>query len=255
MMGGMPGGPWDPSMGPPPAPPTAWQTLLAGVNGVMHFFGRLSFLVDENAHAVHFFISALLQLLDRAGSLYAELARFVLRILLRRTASRKAALPPQHPLTLQQHQEQQLQHQKQLPMLPGPMQSQHQQPQQLGQSLANPSTPALGHVTPATPASTQASGASTPLPSSGPATSNPTPTPAPSSAPSNSFWQPPAAPSSYLSPQSQPQQPPTSSSSTQAGIQSSGHVFPSGQRPPWGGRGGGPSAGPGGDSNWDSVWG
>ena len=31
----------------------------------MHFFGRLSFLVDENAHAVHFFISALLQLLDR----------------------------------------------------------------------------------------------------------------------------------------------------------------------------------------------
>ena len=31
----------------------------------MHFFGRLSFLVDENAHAVHFFIAALLQLLDR----------------------------------------------------------------------------------------------------------------------------------------------------------------------------------------------
>ena len=31
----------------------------------MHFFGRLSFLVDENAHAVHFFVSALLQLLDR----------------------------------------------------------------------------------------------------------------------------------------------------------------------------------------------
>ena len=26
---------------------------------------RLSFLVDENAHAVHFFIAALLQLLDR----------------------------------------------------------------------------------------------------------------------------------------------------------------------------------------------
>lgn len=35
--------------------------------GVVHFFGRLSFLVDENAHAVHFFISALLQLLDRCG--------------------------------------------------------------------------------------------------------------------------------------------------------------------------------------------
>lgn len=37
------------------------------VAGVVHFFGRLSFLVDENAHAVHFFISALLQLLDRCG--------------------------------------------------------------------------------------------------------------------------------------------------------------------------------------------
>ena len=38
--------------------------LLAGV---VHFFGRLSFLVDENAHAMHFFISALLQLLDRCA--------------------------------------------------------------------------------------------------------------------------------------------------------------------------------------------
>lgn len=73
MGGGMYGqqGPFDPN-NPPPAPPTAWQTLLAGINGIMQFFGRLSFLVDENAHAVHFFISALLQLLDRAGSLYAE---------------------------------------------------------------------------------------------------------------------------------------------------------------------------------------
>lgn len=31
----------------------------------MGFFGRLSFLIDENAHAVHFFVSALLQMLDR----------------------------------------------------------------------------------------------------------------------------------------------------------------------------------------------
>ena len=44
----------------PPPPP-----LLPGV---VHFFGRLSFLVDENAHAVHFFISALLQLLDRCAA-------------------------------------------------------------------------------------------------------------------------------------------------------------------------------------------
>ncbi len=35
------------------------------IGGVVHFFGRLSFLVDENAHAVHFFVHALLQLLDR----------------------------------------------------------------------------------------------------------------------------------------------------------------------------------------------
>ncbi len=39
--------------------------MLHVVGGIMHFFGRLSFLVDENAHAVHFFVSALLQLLDR----------------------------------------------------------------------------------------------------------------------------------------------------------------------------------------------
>jgi hypothetical protein len=43
MLGG-PGGPMDPNQGPP-APPTAWQAMLAGINGIMHFFGRLSFLV------------------------------------------------------------------------------------------------------------------------------------------------------------------------------------------------------------------
>jgi len=58
----------------------------------MHFFGRLSFLVDENAHAVHFFISALLQLLDRAGSLYGELARFALRLIFRRHPLKEAAM-------------------------------------------------------------------------------------------------------------------------------------------------------------------
>lgn len=63
----VPAGPYDPHNpdAPPPQPPSAWQHLLHGIGGVMHFFGRLSFLVDENAHAVHFFISALLQLLDR----------------------------------------------------------------------------------------------------------------------------------------------------------------------------------------------
>lgn len=60
-------GPYDPNdpNGPAPQPPSAWQHMLHVVGGVMHFFGRLSFLVDENAHAVHFFVSALLQLLDR----------------------------------------------------------------------------------------------------------------------------------------------------------------------------------------------
>lgn len=42
---------------------------------------------------MHFFISALLQLLDRAGSLYAELARFVLRILFRRHRKSAVAVP------------------------------------------------------------------------------------------------------------------------------------------------------------------
>jgi peroxin-13 len=50
-------------------------------HNLMHFFGRVSFLMDENAHAVHFFITALLQLLERASFLWAEVARFVLRIL------------------------------------------------------------------------------------------------------------------------------------------------------------------------------
>ena len=35
--------------------------MLVAISGVVGFFGRLSFLVDENAHAVHFFVSALLQ--------------------------------------------------------------------------------------------------------------------------------------------------------------------------------------------------
>jgi peroxin-13 len=60
----------------------------------MMFFGRLSFLVDENAHAVHFFITALLQLLDRAGSLYGEIARFILRVIFRRKRKPGLPMPP-----------------------------------------------------------------------------------------------------------------------------------------------------------------
>ncbi|KAI8466803.1 MAG: hypothetical protein J3K34DRAFT_452350 [Monoraphidium minutum] len=89
--GGAPPG-FDPSQ-PPPAPPSAWQAALAALGGVVHFFGRLSFLVDENAHAVHFFIGALLQLLERTGSLYAEIARFILRVIFRRKRG-PPKLPP-----------------------------------------------------------------------------------------------------------------------------------------------------------------
>ena len=49
--------------------------------------------MDETMHAVHIFISALLQLLDRAGSLYGEVARFVLRVIFRRSRLKKAVEP------------------------------------------------------------------------------------------------------------------------------------------------------------------
>jgi len=64
-----------------PQPPPAWQRLLGALGGVVGVFGKIAFLVDENTQAVHFFISALLQLIDRFGSLYSELVRFVLRML------------------------------------------------------------------------------------------------------------------------------------------------------------------------------
>lgn len=100
-MHGRPGGMYGPGMGPIDpnnpsgfAPPSAWQAMLAGISNIVHFFGRLSFLVDENAHAVHFFISALLQLLDRFGSLYGELARFILRILGFKPKEKQSGGPP-----------------------------------------------------------------------------------------------------------------------------------------------------------------
>ena len=84
-----------PGMQPPGQPPggpgqpgnllegakSKWQVFMHSLHNLMNFFGRISFLMDENAHAVHFFITALLQLLDRASFLWGEVARFVLRIL------------------------------------------------------------------------------------------------------------------------------------------------------------------------------
>lgn len=65
----------------PGPPPTAWQAIMRSLHGIVSFVGKISFLMDENTQALHFFITALLQLLDRAGVLYGELARFVLRLL------------------------------------------------------------------------------------------------------------------------------------------------------------------------------
>ncbi|KAL3687456.1 hypothetical protein R1sor_013765 [Riccia sorocarpa] len=90
-MGGMPGDPNNPNGPPPPQAPGFWISMLNGLQGVMHFFGRLSILVDENTQAFHFFITALLQLCDRAGVLYGELARFVLRLLGFRTGAKARA--------------------------------------------------------------------------------------------------------------------------------------------------------------------
>jgi peroxin-13 len=95
-----------------------WQTMVRALHGFMSFFGRITMLVDENTYAIHFFITALLQvfhqaayifecrltsasvqLFDRAGTLYGELARFVLRLLGLRTKkmeeARAGPMPPQ----------------------------------------------------------------------------------------------------------------------------------------------------------------
>ncbi|KAJ4723594.1 peroxisomal membrane protein 13-like [Melia azedarach] len=81
-MGG-PYGPEDPNnpYGEPPSPPGFWISVLRVMQGVVNFFGRISILIDQNTQAFHMFMTALLQLFDRSGMLYGELARFVLRLL------------------------------------------------------------------------------------------------------------------------------------------------------------------------------
>ncbi|XXG68291.1 hypothetical protein AAC387_Pa06g1410 [Persea americana] len=91
------GGPYgnqDPNnpFGEPPSPPGFWISFLNMMQGVVSFFGRISILIDQNTQAFHMFMSALLQLFDRSGLLYGELARFVLRLLGVKTKPRK---PPQ----------------------------------------------------------------------------------------------------------------------------------------------------------------
>lgn len=58
-----------------------WQRFLDGLHKIVNCFGRVTFLVDENTQAFHFFITALLAFLDKAGSLYGEIARFVMKLL------------------------------------------------------------------------------------------------------------------------------------------------------------------------------
>ncbi|XP_010258482.1 PREDICTED: peroxisomal membrane protein 13-like [Nelumbo nucifera] len=93
-MGG-PYGEQDPNnpFGAPPSPPGFWISFLRVMQGVVTFFGRISILVDQNTQAFHMFISALLQLFDRSGVLYGELARFVLRLLGIRRKPRKGHIP------------------------------------------------------------------------------------------------------------------------------------------------------------------
>ncbi len=95
MMGG-PGAMFDPN-NPPGAPATAWQRLMHSLSNVVGFFGKIAWLVDENSQALHFFMTALLGLLDRGGVLYGELARFVLRLLGYKPPEPPKLPPPGHP--------------------------------------------------------------------------------------------------------------------------------------------------------------
>ena len=90
---GQPG--FDPNNAAGP-PPSAWQRAMMSLSSVVGFAGKIAWLVDENSQALHFFMTALLGLLDRGGVLYGELARFVLRLLGYKLPEKKP-LPPGAP--------------------------------------------------------------------------------------------------------------------------------------------------------------
>ncbi|KAJ0234080.1 Peroxisomal membrane protein 13 [Hirschfeldia incana] len=94
-MGMSPYGGQDPNdpFNQPPSPPGFWISFLRVMQGAVNFFGRVAMLIDQNTQAFHMFMSALLQLFDRGGMLYGELARFVLRMLGVRTKPRKMQQP------------------------------------------------------------------------------------------------------------------------------------------------------------------
>ncbi|XP_022758844.1 peroxisomal membrane protein 13-like [Durio zibethinus] len=97
-MGMGPYGEQDPNnpFGGPSSPPGFWISFLRVMQGVVNFFGRISILIDQNTQAFHMFMTALLQLFDRTGLLYGELARFVLRLLGIKTKPRKVNQPGPH---------------------------------------------------------------------------------------------------------------------------------------------------------------
>ncbi|ESR56175.1 hypothetical protein CICLE_v10021425mg [Citrus x clementina] len=99
-MGGPYGGAQDPNdpYGAPSSPPGFWISALRVMQGVVNFFGRISILIDQNTQAFHLFMTALLQLFDRSGMLYGELARFVLRLLGIKTKPKKVNGPNGPPL-------------------------------------------------------------------------------------------------------------------------------------------------------------
>ncbi|GJM96840.1 hypothetical protein PR202_ga13709 [Eleusine coracana subsp. coracana] len=80
------------SFGPPAPPPGFWVSFLRVMHGVVNFCGRVSFLISQNTQAFHMFITAFLQLCDRGGMLYGELARFVLRLLGIKTKPKKGGV-------------------------------------------------------------------------------------------------------------------------------------------------------------------
>ncbi|XP_011011867.1 PREDICTED: peroxisomal membrane protein 13-like [Populus euphratica] len=100
-MGG-PYGAQDPNnpFGAPPSPPGFWISFLRVLQGVVNFFGRISILIDQNTQAFHMLMTALLQLFDRSGMLYGEVARFVLRLLGIKTKPRMAHPHGPHRLPL-----------------------------------------------------------------------------------------------------------------------------------------------------------
>ncbi|CAN8269975.1 unnamed protein product [Cochlearia groenlandica] len=98
-MGMSPYGGQDPNdpFNEPPSPPGFWISFLHVMQGAVNFFGRVAMLIDQNTQAFHMFMSALLQLFDRGGMLYGELARFVLRLLGVKTKPRQMQQQPQGP--------------------------------------------------------------------------------------------------------------------------------------------------------------